>query len=339
MKTPDGVKIYLDIRGTTYLREGTALPATPEAALEMAGLHALTDRTFTVEGSDFVPVNEYQRLKLPAISILAFTNGTFPDYARLPLTVVQQEEAILRHLSMLERRKKKQTSDDGNVLDTALAVGTDMAPIIGEIKDAYRAITGRDPDTGESLRWWERLLSGLFAIPFLGKFAKIIGKGVKWLVRGGRFLGNKVGDLTRWIIGKWRKRKKRLGSGGQRSRKLASKTGTVWDRITPSGPMRPATAIPQYFELQTAGGKFFVNSNGTKHMAELVVGGDAAAKISHSVQMRSQVVLDSFARAVDEAETLGIRYGEIMNVGGWELIIEQTGRGGPLPVVKHALRR
>jgi hypothetical protein len=122
------------------------------------------------------------------------------------------------------------------------------------------------------------------------------------------------------------------GSGG---------TGTVWDQINPTGPMRSNTQIPQFFELQTSGGKFFVNTNATKHMEELVVGAPLKdkGKVSHSIAMRSQTVLTSFADAMDAAVKQGIRYGEIMNVGPWELIIEKTGKSGPLPVVKHAVYR
>ncbi|MAS38309.1 MAG: hypothetical protein CL610_30205 [Anaerolineaceae bacterium] len=127
------------------------------------------------------------------------------------------------------------------------------------------------------------------------------------------------------------------GSGGR-----PGGTGTVWDQVNPTGPMRPNTAIPQFFELQTSHGKFFVNTNGTKHMEELVVGkkfANTGTKVSHSAQMRSQAVLTSFAEAMEKAGKEGIRYGEIMNIGPWELIIEKTGKGGPLPVVKHAVYR
>jgi hypothetical protein len=127
------------------------------------------------------------------------------------------------------------------------------------------------------------------------------------------------------------------GSGGG-----PGKTGTVWDQINPTGPMRPNTAIPQFFELQTSNGKFFVNTNGTKHMEELVVGkkfDNTGTKVSHSAKMRSQAVLTSFAEAMEKAGKEGIRYGEIMNVGPWEIIIEKTGKSGPLPVVKHAVYR
>lgn len=370
LRTADGAEVYVDIRGIARLQPGTTLPDTPEAALDISGLAVETQLSFVVEGGDFETFRDYQRREVRALSLSKVAEAVLPDYAKLPLNPAQQEAAILRYLSGLKKRKKeppKAKDDDGSVAGHVIDTATDFVPFVGELKDAYRAIMGVDPYTGRKLALWERILSGIFAIPILGKGIKWIGKGLKWIGKGLGWVGRKLGKwlgpygvrALEWIIEKLApKRTKHLPPGGtQTGKQIAQKTGTVWDKITPVGPIRPNTAIPQFFELETKGGKYFVNTNGTKHMEELVVGSkhtktipdptkpgktidvpsNTADKVTHSVQMRSQAVLDSFAEAVEQAERQGIKWGQIMNVGPWELIFEQVGKSGPLPVIKHAV--
>lgn len=383
LDTDDGAEVYVDIRGVVRLPKGVPLPRTPEAALAISGAEVESQLSFSVKGADFEPFRDYKSDKLPRLSLNGATKTNFPDYAQLPLSIEVQEKLILDYLSGLKRiqkdKDKPKADDDGDsVAETVVDIGTDLIPFVGELKDAFKAITGIDPVTGKKLAWWERILSGIFAIPILGKLFKWVGKGLKYLVMGlawvgkklGGFLASKAGSIIEWFVEKLGRRQKRLPSGGttsnagqqasQQAGKQATKTGTVWDKITPPSkdtPIRPNTVIPQYFELQTSGGKFFVNSNATKHMEEYVAGGNlpkkvvgkdgktietpsnVGDKVSHGAKMRSQAILDSFAEAVEVAEKQGIKWGEIMNVGPWELIIEKVGKNGPLPVVKHAVFR
>ncbi len=369
LKTADGAEVYVRIDGHVRLPAGTKPPGTPEAALDISGADVLAQVSFVVEGGDFETFRDYQRRNIRSLSLNKFTEAVLPDYAKLPLNPAQQEAAILRYLGGLKKRKKeppKENKKDPHIAVQVADTVTDFIPFVGELKDAYRAIRGIDPVTGEKLKWWERILSGIFAIPILGKGLKWLGKGLKWIGRGLGWVGRKLGKwlgpyavkALEWIVEKFASKRKPLPHGsGQTGKQIAQKTGTVWDKILPIGPIRPNTAIPQFFELETKGGKYFVNSNGTKHMEELVVGSkhtksvpdptkpgkmidvpsNTADKVTHSVQMRSQAVLDSFAEAVQQAEKQGIKWGEIMNVGPWELIFEKVGKSGPLPVIKHAV--
>ena len=52
--------------------------------------------------------------------------------------------------------------------------------------------------------------------------------------------------------------------------------------------------------------------------------------------MASQGMLTSLQSAVDTAATQGIKHGEMMNVGGWELMFNQRASDS-LPVLMHAL--
>lgn len=110
-------------------------------------------------------------------------------------------------------------------------------------------------------------------------------------------------------------------------------TGTVWDKIKPTDPALNGTSIPKSFEISTEGGSFWVHPNATKHIEEFLTRNG----LSHTSSMASQAMLGSFQNALNSAATQGIKYGEIMQVGRWELIISAGRPGDPLPVVKHAL--
>ena len=45
-----------------------------------------------------------------------------------------------------------------------------------------------------------------------------------------------------------------------------SKTGTVWDNITPTQENYPYTNIPKSFEIEVNGEKMWVHGNATEHM-------------------------------------------------------------------------
>lgn len=86
-------------------------------------------------------------------------------------------------------------------------VGTDLAPVISNVKDATIAVTGINPVTGERVGTAGRIASAIFAIPVIGNLAKYVGKGSRWLWKGLRLLTNKLGArrLAQWLKGKWAK--------------------------------------------------------------------------------------------------------------------------------------
>ena len=230
LQTLEGVTFYLDIRGTVDLAPGTALPTSVEAALQTRGLRVLSQRSVHVEGGDVVEHREYSPHELTGQSFGFVANAVMPDYAKLPLTVQQQEAAILAYLSRLERRPKPPAASSGGpgAIGTIADIGTDFLPVVGELKDLYRAIYGIDPVTGEKLKWWEQALAALGAIPLLGKLSKGIRAGVKWLGRGLSWLKGRGALLAAWFaekVEKWlRSRKaKRL----EKEAKQLSKGGTA----------------------------------------------------------------------------------------------------------------
>lgn len=111
--------------------------------------------------------------------------------------------------------------------------------------------------------------------------------------------------------------------------------GSVWDSIKVTQAAKSGTAIPHSFELATAGGSFWVHPNATKHMVEYVTRNGA----SHGMTMTSQGILTSLRASVEGAATQGVKFGEIMQVGRWELIFSEGRAADALPVLKHALYR
>ncbi|MFS2094924.1 hemagglutinin repeat-containing protein [Pseudomonas sp. Pseusp11] len=114
-------------------------------------------------------------------------------------------------------------------------------------------------------------------------------------------------------------------------------TGTVWDSIKPVGPVHPGSVIPQSFELSLGSGeKIWVDGNATKHIAEY-----AAYKAENytpeAVRLASQVQLSSLKAAVEAAANAGLKYREVINVDGWELIFAPAKNAGQFPALYHAV--
>ena len=153
LQTTDGITVYLDIRGTVLLPEGSALPSSPDAALDTPGLMVRSQRTTRVDGGDVIAVNEYAPLDFPALSFGNIARAIMPGYAQLPLTAAQQETAILAYLQTLPRHAAPTPTDAENDRSTAgiaADIGTDFLPIIGELKDLYRAVMGTTRSPGRS---------------------------------------------------------------------------------------------------------------------------------------------------------------------------------------------
>jgi hypothetical protein len=113
-------------------------------------------------------------------------------------------------------------------------------------------------------------------------------------------------------------------------------TGTVWDKIKGTQPNRPGYEIPKSFEMKLDDGDIWVHPNATKHIAEYVDGQVARGLPPDRVKLNLQAHLSSLQSAVNQANKNGIRYGETVNIDGWELIFSKRPED-PLPAIKHAV--
>ena len=187
LSTRDGRRARLRIGITVYLREGAKLPQSLEAAIATAGHGVRGHVDFDAEGGDLIPTRDPRWYEVsPGISMQALSSS-FPPYAAWSMSAEQQEAAILRHLDTLPRRRpveaEKEEGDKRSIAEKVAGAVSDMAPVTGNLKDAYRLAFGRDPDTNEKLGWGARILAGIFAIPGLGNALKWIGKPLRWLGR------------------------------------------------------------------------------------------------------------------------------------------------------------
>ena len=231
LETADGITFYLDIRGTVALAPGTELPKSADAAIARSGRMVRSQRTTRVEGGGVVEVNEYSLHDLANTSFGFVAGAVMPDYAQLGLTPSQQESAILRYLAGLARKPRTapasaEPSEAVKVGIAAANLATDFAPLVGELKDLYRAVTGEDPVTGEKLSRWERVLAALGAIPLIGKLGKGIGVGLKFLGRGLSWLKGRGAGLAHWFserIARWRNSRKgrQLEKESEQAKQLA----------------------------------------------------------------------------------------------------------------------
>jgi hypothetical protein len=218
------------------------LPTSPEAALQMRGRMVRSQRSIHVEGGDVIEVREYSPHEVGGQSFGFVANAVMPDYAKLPLTTQAQEKAILAYLAKLPRRPKAPAAadtersaaakGDRSTVGVAADIGTDFMPIIGELKDLYRAVTGEDPVTGEKLARWEQALAFLGALPLIGKLTKGVRKGIKWLGRGLSWLKGKGAALALWFankLEKWResRKAKRLAREAEKVKQLAAAEAEV----------------------------------------------------------------------------------------------------------------
>jgi RHS repeat-associated protein len=114
-------------------------------------------------------------------------------------------------------------------------------------------------------------------------------------------------------------------------------TGTVWDSVKATAAAPSASGVPRSFELIAGRGGVWVNPHVAKHFEEFA-GHLAKRGLSpEGVALGMQVHLASLQGAVQEALRVGVRFGEVMKVGGWELMFALPSKSGGLPVLYHAL--
>lgn len=99
----------------------------------------------------------------------------------------------------------------------------------------------------------------------------------------------------------------------------------VWDRIAFTSAFRPNSLIPETFKLTSKSTeKFYVQYSGTEHLHELVALRKGAATkpwFESQKALRSQLVLDDFARAVDDIVTNNpnLIMDKLYTAGKWEV--------------------
>ncbi len=118
----------------------------------------------------------------------------------------------------------------------------------------------------------------------------------------------------------------------------------VWNRVVAVGANRLNTLIPETFKITASSGqKFYTQYSGTKHMAEMVLKENAINYGWYASQksLRSQLVLDDFAKALDDIvlknPNIVADGSHIYKSGKWEVIFQQpiaTSEG--LISIKHA---
>jgi hypothetical protein len=107
---------------------------------------------------------------------------------------------------------------------------------------------------------------------------------------------------------------------------VQSSTAQVWNRVAGTGANIPNTTIPNTFTFTAQNGqKFHVQFSATEHLGELVTQhGAATAQTWFQAQkgLRSQLVLDDFAKAVDEIVARGpVTPGSTHSAGKWREIV------------------
>jgi RHS repeat-associated protein len=115
-------------------------------------------------------------------------------------------------------------------------------------------------------------------------------------------------------------------------------TGTIWDAIVATEEVYSGTVVPRSFTLATESGEFYITPNATEHLAEY-----AASVTSRSgpeaAAIATQAQLTSLRAAVTSAAKSGVRYGELIESGGWKIVFGPPRSPGELPAVIHALMK
>lgn len=116
--------------------------------------------------------------------------------------------------------------------------------------------------------------------------------------------------------------------------KGGSKTGTVWDNITPTQENYPFINIPKSFEVEVNGEKMWVHGNAAEHMYGVVYKGITTGNGTAytNPNLYTQEIMSDFYGSLQEATKSGLVYGEKITQGNWEFVFAQPRQAGQLPV-------
>jgi hypothetical protein len=112
---------------------------------------------------------------------------------------------------------------------------------------------------------------------------------------------------------------------------------TVWNHIKPTQPVYEGTVLPKSFELSTVSGKVWVHGNATEHFSEYIIGLVKDGVSQDLIDINTQAQLTSLHSAVESVLEKGIKYGEVIKSGGWELKFEPPRILEGSPAMIHAL--
>lgn len=122
---------------------------------------------------------------------------------------------------------------------------------------------------------------------------------------------------------------------------VVQRTALVWNKIAGNSANYANTLVPRSFNLTVRGRTFYVPESGSKHIKDLVKKNQAELHPNYAGQMplRSQLVLDDFANAVDDIvrQNPTIQWEQPYFSGKWEIIFNQATFPGGNPVIFHAL--
>jgi hypothetical protein len=206
-----------------------------------------------------------------------------------------------------------------------LDLATAVTPGVSVGRDAYEAITGHSLIDGRELEAYERALA----------IVGVTTLGAGGLVRGGIKVVEELNAVARarnWI----RTSEQAMQEAVRAGHEIVESTGTVWSSIRATQPAYHGSIIPKSFELTANTGNFWVHGNATEHIAEYA----AARAINgtpEAVRLASQVQVASLKAAVETATIKGVKFGEMIKVGGWELRFEPARQSDHFPVLVHAL--
>ena len=231
---------------------------------------------------------------------------------------------------------------------------TGLIPIAGQLGDARDLIHALDDIFNKEgfkkiASWATLVLIVIGFIPGVGDAIKSIGRrGIRYLdnngiiKRIGQWLGNNVispildvvGDITAPLVGRIKNAiRSKLDDTHQIARQAYD---LVWEKIEPTASVIRGTEIPATFNVSAGGQKFWVNANGSEHMAEYVLSRDLNNLHPYNIDLINQIVLTQFQAAVETAVQQGIKYDEMMTVGNYELIFRPARQEGLNPVISHA---
>ncbi len=213
-----------------------------------------------------------------------------------------------------------------------------LIPVVGQVADARDTVAAViDVAQGEEGAWARLGAAALGWLP-----------GVGDALKGGARLGMRAGAevveegaerVVKEVAEEGRERIAREGAEtseeGLEAAARADGPEGVWSHLSNPGPTLPNTQIPRWFELEAGGQRFWVAPNATKHMVEYLT----STPMSHGMPMNSQALLESLHASVETAVSQGMKEGELIVIGPWELMFSPSRGPDQLPCLKHAVYR
>jgi hypothetical protein len=122
----------------------------------------------------------------------------------------------------------------------------------------------------------------------------------------------------------------------QHENELTNETeGTVWNSIKATQPLYKGTTIPTSFTIEAGNQEIWVHGNATEHIYEEVVKVMKTPGINP--KQYTQLLLSDLQGTLQKITNSGIKYGQLINEGKWELKFGPPRAEGQLPALIHAV--